>query len=602
MTAGRLAAVSVPKAAEARGNSVSVAKRRTIEREADQLAEKALQTHSAPPPSSRAHAVSDTRGRFGSGRALDAAMQSYFEPRLGADLSKVRIHADAAAGKEAERLGASAFTEGFDIVFGSGEFAPESQRGRGLIAHELAHIAQRQKGTIDDSGTVYFKPKSVRFQDEPTLDEVSDGKRTLKFGDKGEAVIRIQVGLSELGDYAPSVIDENFDGATVMAVKKFQGRKGLTGKVTAGEVQKLTFDALDADFSASFKVERDVIGKQTAANPTAGTDALDAEERKAAARAISTEVKAGPGGALPKFKSSIPGSGKYEDRLHDLVEVIIKDQFERLGKGKATEHANAANLYDWTQIDVIAKAAQAEVDAVLKKFYGGVSHAVLAKGTNIFDAWDDKVAQLTAGGKAEEDKDAAWRVEKIITGDKRVMALDTEHGVIQSRAAEKAIIARVKAQLVAKYRAELLETHKGWPGFEDAGKIFIQRFKGATQDKRRFDMWRYFQTFIHEYIHALESTSHQTYRGGMSEKAGGKTLREGVTDYLTKIVWSGIKIDDPLRAKIEGPYHDPSTKFSIPPLNTYGEAENAERLAGVVGIRNVIAAFLMGKPEFIGKP
>jgi len=115
-------------------------------------------------------------------------------------------------------------------------------------------------------------------------------------------------------------------------------------------------------------------------------------------------------------------------------------------------------------------------------------------------------------------------------------------------------------------------------------------------------MWKYFYTLIHEYIHTLEHKDHDAYRGPMAEKKGGKVLREGSTEYLSHIVWSGITFDAALRKTIEGPFHDPLTPFKIPNFVGYAEFANAERLAGIVGIRNFVAAFLMGRADLIGKP
>jgi len=77
------------------------------------------------------------------GRPLDHATLSYFEPRLGYELSAVRVHNDASAHQSAKAVDARAYTLGNNIVFGSGEYAPHSESGRRLIAHELAHVAQQ---------------------------------------------------------------------------------------------------------------------------------------------------------------------------------------------------------------------------------------------------------------------------------------------------------------------------------------------------------------------------------------------------------------------------------------------------------------------------
>jgi hypothetical protein len=75
---------------------------------------------------------------------LDAGVRSFFEPRLGADLSHVRVHTGPEAARSADALDARAYAVGRDVVFGAGEFRPESAAGRRLLAHELAHVLQQE--------------------------------------------------------------------------------------------------------------------------------------------------------------------------------------------------------------------------------------------------------------------------------------------------------------------------------------------------------------------------------------------------------------------------------------------------------------------------
>jgi len=77
------------------------------------------------------------------GQPLDRVTRGFFEPRLGRDLSGVRIHTDLAASQSARKVDARAYTVGNNIVFGNGEYAPHAESGRHLIAHELAHVAQQ---------------------------------------------------------------------------------------------------------------------------------------------------------------------------------------------------------------------------------------------------------------------------------------------------------------------------------------------------------------------------------------------------------------------------------------------------------------------------
>lgn len=534
------------------------------------------------------------------GQPLAASTRAFMEPRFGQDFRDVRVHTDATAAQSAAAIGAYAFTLGRHIAFAPGQYAPATESGTRLLAHELTHVAQQRGRMFGEGGVVQRKANAIRFQDEPTLDEISDGKKTLKRKDKGEAVIRISTALSELTFYtALNTLDEVFGSNLETAVTKYQDTKGLKGKVPAGAVEKRTFGALDADFSASYRPERDVLSKQKKPDLLKQTQGLDAAENAAGARTISTEVKPDPVTHLPPtFRPDIPGKGKYEDRLKTLVEAIIVRQFNAMGKDKAKQHADQKNLVDWPKVETIALQSQAAVDAVFKEYNVG---GALTAGVKIFDAWDAKVSELAAGGKAAEDSSANRRVEKILNGNTDVQQLDTEHGAIKTRPPEKSIVDRVKSALVSKYRTELLETHKGWPGYEKDDKVFIQRFQGSTDDEKKNTMWKLYQTFIHEYLHSLEHKDYRKFREAKDEQKGGFALREGTTDYFTKIVWSSITIDDALRKKIEGTLNDPSKKFAVPPLTTYPEAKNAERLAGVVGIRNLAAAFFLGKVDLIGK-
>jgi hypothetical protein len=85
----------------------------------------------------------DLRALHGRGSPLPDSARGFFEPRLGHDFATVRIHTDAAAAGLARSVNARAFTLGPDIVFGPGEYAPESAAGRHLLAHELTHVVQQ---------------------------------------------------------------------------------------------------------------------------------------------------------------------------------------------------------------------------------------------------------------------------------------------------------------------------------------------------------------------------------------------------------------------------------------------------------------------------
>jgi hypothetical protein len=96
--------------------------------------------------------VKEAVARRGGGAPLAEELRRAFEAELGADLSRVRIHADAVAAEAARALGARAFTVGEDVYFAAGAFAPEDAAGRALLAHELTHVVQFLEGRAGGAG------------------------------------------------------------------------------------------------------------------------------------------------------------------------------------------------------------------------------------------------------------------------------------------------------------------------------------------------------------------------------------------------------------------------------------------------------------------
>ncbi len=99
-----------------------------------------------------------TRGSDG-GRPLSPETRAYFEPKFGADFSRVRIHTNGHAAKLNRQIQAKAFTYGSDIHFGGGQFNATTTDGRQLLAHELTHVVQQ--GGAGSQADVSRKPDSL---------------------------------------------------------------------------------------------------------------------------------------------------------------------------------------------------------------------------------------------------------------------------------------------------------------------------------------------------------------------------------------------------------------------------------------------------------
>jgi hypothetical protein len=79
----------------------------------------------------------------GGGQPVPESVRNFFEPRFGNDFSQVSVHTDMNAAETARAVNALAFTVGRDIVFGEGQYAPETESGKRLLAHELTHVLQQ---------------------------------------------------------------------------------------------------------------------------------------------------------------------------------------------------------------------------------------------------------------------------------------------------------------------------------------------------------------------------------------------------------------------------------------------------------------------------
>ena len=78
------------------------------------------------------------------GQALDLETREFMASRFNHDFSHVRVHTDEHAVAAARSLNAQAYTLGQDLVFATGQYAPQTYAGRHLIAHELSHVIQQQ--------------------------------------------------------------------------------------------------------------------------------------------------------------------------------------------------------------------------------------------------------------------------------------------------------------------------------------------------------------------------------------------------------------------------------------------------------------------------
>lgn len=115
------------------------------------LGEKHLSRHLTPAPASAMHAP------FSPGQSLPRNLRDTLEQSFDADLGGLRLHTDPVAGFLAQAVGARAFTAGASIYFGPGAWAPDSEEGKSLVAHEVAHALQ-QTGRATHGRRIRLEP------------------------------------------------------------------------------------------------------------------------------------------------------------------------------------------------------------------------------------------------------------------------------------------------------------------------------------------------------------------------------------------------------------------------------------------------------------
>jgi peptidoglycan hydrolase-like protein with peptidoglycan-binding domain len=182
----------------------------------------------------------DARALTSGGQPLPASERRYFEPRFGADLGRVRVHADAGADRLARAISAEAFTIGTHVAFRDDRYAPGTTAGRRLLAHELTHVQQQTGSQPAGDGAIQrtigdgHDLAAPRFSGNVILEAAFDDETLIRRGATGTHVRLIQESLVAMG-YAlpnsvpsanPTQLDGIFGPETEAAIRRFQTDAG----------------------------------------------------------------------------------------------------------------------------------------------------------------------------------------------------------------------------------------------------------------------------------------------------------------------------------------------------------------------------------------
>jgi hypothetical protein len=217
------------------------------------------------------------------GQPLDTVTRSVMEPRFDHDFSQVRVHPDTQAAKSARAVNALAYTVGKQIVFGLGQYAPNSREGQYLIAHELTHTLQQGTATprenlwpdrrgdacerqAEDVAANFTRLKALlpfpilsatpalqRFE---SFEHVQLGERA---GGPGSGLILLDCYSRDLPQHAKPANTCSADWQAYYGTLDFEQRRALTSGLTYGEIVALSGDMFDSFQSLNRAPLREII-------------------------------------------------------------------------------------------------------------------------------------------------------------------------------------------------------------------------------------------------------------------------------------------------------------------------------------------------------
>ncbi len=120
-----------------------------------------IQRNGRGPPTGQIPLEQSLASSKGGGSALPGDTRQFMETRFNADFSGVRIHTDATARSMSGSIHAQAFAHGNDIYFNEGKYAPHTEAGGTLLAHELTHTIQQGASSTKGSTPNTVAPKII---------------------------------------------------------------------------------------------------------------------------------------------------------------------------------------------------------------------------------------------------------------------------------------------------------------------------------------------------------------------------------------------------------------------------------------------------------
>ncbi len=307
----------------------------------------------------------------------------------------------------------------------------------------------------------------------------------------------------------------------------------------------------------------------------------------------------------------------YAERLRQAIEADIDSTYDAYVRGQGRrEHADPARLRSWPQIQRMVQRAQRETDALYGRLRGGDPLRAdrmpawvprsLRRG-NVHDGFVMKDSRLDLWIARRRRAMARQRLIALSANGvgeiARVRGQQSRNGGVDTSVEIRVIEDVVRSQTLS---TKLWKINRAWSTAQN-GHIYIQRFRELSPALERAALWEAQSTFIHEYLHTTAHPAYQAYASSFGpDSCEHMLLAEGIGELLTDIVRARTAsrlTDRSLRADVEGDeFRDDGARDDREWLRErprYPTHAAAVRLAGAVGVENLLAAYFLGEVERI---
>lgn len=276
--------------------------------------------HSAElqPPAVTPAIESQIQRMSGGGKPLPAGEQRFFEERMGADFSAVRIHTDSNAVQTSRDLNARAFTVGPNIAFAGGEYQPHVESGRHLLAHELTHVIQqggagKVQRQVDNENNQAVMETAVAAGGAPQMDATAEAKAV---NPQAEEVVDVQ---AMAPDQSAEQVTTQLENTPLPTMESVYGTETTLPAVAPASVEtEMETTELDASTQEADKLFDDFL--QTREQILNGRQAHN-QQTQAQLQAAMAETNA----RLEALATSQPASQAVSQATQEAIQTMPND-------------------------------------------------------------------------------------------------------------------------------------------------------------------------------------------------------------------------------------------------------------------------------------